>query len=198
MRRPTTPRTTHKDFIFRDFPSSEFQMRSGRSARLYFITPPVRLPFFAAKLITFLSPSKVAAGSAAAGTPAPEASETSASATVIAITAATSSSAAHDVCEEEENQTDVAGLDEEEKYQNDNRATKHNLREAKVDRLLLGLTAILVDWQGESDASVGGDDLGDLTDAQRNSRVVVPLGGGRHHGAANVAYLGVVQNALEA
>ena len=120
-------------------------------------------PFFAAKLGYISLPSKVAAGSAAAGTSSAEASETSAATIVVAIAATASpSAAAHDVCQEEEDQADVAGLDEEEEYQQDSRAAEHNLGEAKMDRLLLGLTVILMDRQGESDASVGGDDLGDL------------------------------------
>jgi hypothetical protein len=131
-------------------------MRSGRSARLYSITWLARLPFFAAKLITFLSPSKVAAGSAATGASAPKASETSSATTVVAITATTSSAAAaaHDVCEEEEDKTNVAGLNEEEKYQQDSRAAEHKLGEAKVDRLVLGLTMVLMHCLGESDAGV--------------------------------------------
>jgi hypothetical protein len=176
-------------------------MRSGRSARLYFITVPARLPFFAANAGYIFSPSKIAAGSAASGASAAEASETSSATAIVAITASasvSSSASAHDVCKEEEDQADVAGLDEEEEYKEDSRAAEHELGEADVDRLLLDLTMVLMGGQSEGNAGVSGDDLSDLADAQRNGCVIVTLGGRRHHGAADVAYLGVVQDALEA
>ena len=52
--------------------------------------------------------------------------------------------------------------------------------------------------QSERDAGVGGDDLGDLLDAEGDGGVVVTLLGVRRHGAADVADLGVVEDAFEA
>ena len=71
--------------------------------------------------------------------------------------------------------------------------------EADLDGGLL-LAVILVDRLGQvqGDAGVGGDDLGDLLNAERDRGVVVVLTGRRNHGAADVADLGVVQDAFQA
>ena len=59
---------------------------------------------------------------------------------------------------------------------------------------------ILVDRLGQvqCDAGIGGDDPGDLLDAERDRRVEVALARRRDHRAADIAYLGVVENPLQA
>src|SRR5277367_6768763 len=58
---------------------------------------------------------------------------------------------------------------------------------------------ILVDrlGLGEGDAGIGSDDPGDLADAYGNGGVVVVLAEGRHHGTADVAHFGVVEDAFQ-
>ena len=49
----------------------------------------------------------------------------------------------------------------------------------------------------QRDAGVSGDDAGDLLHAERDCRVVVTLAERRNHHAADIAHLGVVEDALE-
>jgi len=72
------------------------------------------------------------------------------------------------------------------------------LQQTEVNGLLL--PAVLMDGLrlSEGDAGVGRDDVCDLAHAEGNRRVVVALLGRRYHGAAYVAHLGVVEDALEA
>src|SRR5271155_1174184 len=58
---------------------------------------------------------------------------------------------------------------------------------------------ILVDWLGQvqGDPGVRGDDLRDLLNAERNRSVVVALAERRDHRTADVAYLRVVEDALQ-
>ncbi len=74
------------------------------------------------------------------------------------------------------------------------------LAEGEVNGLvgLLAVVVVLLGGHGERDASVGGDDLGELLDAEGDGGVVVTLLGKRRHGAADVADLGVVEDAFEA
>lgn len=120
--------------MFSRFPSSEFPnvIWQAFPAVLYHSTGEAT-PSLYQSWVTFLPLLKVATGPAAAGASSAEASKTSAAITVVAITTATSvaaSAATHEAAEKEEDQADVAGLDEEEEQQQDGRAAEHNLSEA--------------------------------------------------------------------
>lgn len=170
-------------------------------ARLYFTTcGPSSLPFFAATSLTSSSSSIVSAGASAAGASSSEAAKTASIPIAAAAASATSAAqaAAHQISQEEKDKASVAGLDEEEKNEQDRAAAKDNLREIKLDGGSL-FAMILVNRLGEaqSDTCIGGDDLGDLLDAERNCSVVIEVTQGRDHGTANISDLGVVQNALK-
>src|SRR5271154_4328889 len=138
----------------------------------------------------------VAAGPTAAGAAAAEAAKAAAPVVIIA-TAAASSAAAQQVGEDEEDPAGVAGAHQQDQHQQDHSAAHQHLPQAQLHRLAdLAVVVHLGNLQG--DAGVGGDDLPDPRDAARNRQVVVASLHGRHHGAADVAYLGVVQDAFEA
>ena len=64
--------------------------------------------------------------------------------------------------------------------------------------LLLAVVLVLGGVWGEGNAGVGGDDFGDLPDAEGDGGVVVALLGVGDHGAEDVAGAGVVEDAFEA
>ena len=162
-------------------------------------TEPLALLF--SKLFHIPRPSIVPACSTAAR-PAPSETAKAASTLIIASTTSATKAAApptssHQISEKKEDQAGVAGLDEKEKDQEDDAAAEENLHETDLNRRLLAV--VLMNGLGDvqRDAGVGGDDAGDLLHAERDSRVVVALAEGRNHRAADVAHLGVVEDALE-
>jgi hypothetical protein len=128
------------------------------STRLYFI-----ISRFQIQATCCSKGSEIATCPATAGATSSEASE--ATTVVIAATTATASSAkaaAHQISEKEEDQARVAGFDEEEKDQQYDSATEHDLGQRKLDRRLLLAVVLMDGLLSEGNASVGRDDPRDL------------------------------------
>jgi hypothetical protein len=143
----------------------------------------------------YIATSKITACTSATGTASAKSAE--AAATAVISSAATTAAAAEQVSEQEEDEAGVSRSDEKDKDEDDGAAADDDLPEAELDGLILLLTVVLMD-AGEGDSGVGGDDLGYLADTEGDGGVVVALLGGWHHGAADVADFGVVEDAFEA
>lgn len=126
----------------------------------------------------YIFASKVTAGSSASGTASAKSSEAAAATAVVSTAiASTASTASHQAAQNEEDEPSVAGLDQEDEHQQNDSAADEKLAEGDVNGLvgLLAMVVVLLGGHGERDASVGGDDLGELLDAQGDGGVVVTL-----------------------
>jgi hypothetical protein len=146
------------------------------------------------RLKFYIAASIITTGTASSGTSSAETSEASSAS---AVTPATASAASHEVSEEEEEEAEVAGTGEEDDDQQDDAAADEYLHRGEGDLLGL-LAAVVVLGSRERDSCVGGDDLGQLLDADGDALVVVTGGERGHHGSADITDLGIVEDAFEA
>ena len=107
--------------FLQDFDDSMFGSAHGLNLSL-----ERRWPFFAAYLFHIFA-SKVTAGSSASGTASAKSSEAASSAIVSAAVATAASTASHQAAQYEEDEAGIAGLDQEDEYQQDDSAAYDEL-----------------------------------------------------------------------
>lgn len=173
-----------------------FNLFRWRSGVLYH---PVCLICITASVLSHIGFAlEISARAAPARTASSKTAETSSTPSiVIPTTISTPTAASHQVAEEKEYKADVAGFNEKEENQQDDRSPKDQLCQTELNGL--GLAVILMNGLpiGERNPGVCGDDLCDLAHTQRYRRVVVSLLCSRYHRTTDVANLGIVENALQ-
>lgn len=142
----------------------------------------------------------VPAGSPSSGATPTEASKSAAIAVTAASATIATAATPHQISQEKEDQTDIAGFCEKKDDEENDRAANDNLEGRDLNRLRLGRHAVILvsRGSGQGDACILGDNICDLTDSDRNRGVVVVLACSRSHGTAYVTHLCVIEDAFEA
>src|ERR1700679_184838 len=155
--------------------------------------------FLVAEAMLPIAAGATAAGASTETTTEVSAATTTSSATAVAeaTTAAAAKASAHHVAEQQPEPATAAATAEREQEEDEEEDEAEPV--GVVARALVvvdGFGGLL--GRSEGDVGVGCDDVGDLLDAGLDGGAVLALLQERVHAAADVAYLGVVEDAFEA